>query len=142
MRKVLLLAAAVVLGALLAGALLRERSGAEVEDAVVVGSTRGLYEVSVSPTPSGAVVNRLHSWQLDVRGAEGDPVPGADISVRGDMPAHGHGLPTQPRVREMGDGRYEVDGVKFQMGGAWYVEFEIAAAAGTDVARVDFVLPG
>ena len=142
MRKALLLVAAVAPVAVLAGALLWDRSGAEVEDGVVVGSTRGLYEVTVSPTPSESQVNRLHSWRLDVRGAEGDAVAGADISVRGDMPAHGHGLPTQPRVRDVGDGRYEVDGVKFQMGGAWYVEFEIAAAAGTDVARVNFVLPG
>jgi YtkA-like len=141
-RKALLLVGTAALAAVLAGALLWDRSGAEDLDGVVVGSTRGLYEVSVSPTPSESVVNRLHSWQLDVRGAEGDAVAGANISVSGDMPAHGHGLPTQPRVRDLGDGRYEVDGVKFQMGGAWYVEFEIAAAAGTDVARVDFVLPG
>ena len=76
---------------------------------------------------------------LELRDRDGDPVEGASIGVDGDMPEHGHGLPTEPRVRELGDGRYEVDGMKFQMGGIWYVEFAIAAAPGRDVARVEFI---
>ena len=57
------------------------------------------------------------------------------------MPEHGHGLATQPRVEEAGDGRYEVHGMKFQMGGFWYVQFSIAAPPGRDTARVEFTLP-
>ena len=41
------------------------------------------------------------------------------LKVDGDMPQHGHGLPTRPRVtRNLGNGDYQIEGVKFQMGGA------------------------
>ena len=46
-----------------------------------------------------------------------------------------------PRVRELGKGRYVVEGMKFQMGGAWYVAFTIKAKPGRDTVRIDFELP-
>jgi hypothetical protein len=104
-------------------------------------STHGLYEVVVAPKPENSPVNQLHTWTLELRDRDGDTVEGASISVDGDMPEHGHGLPTEPRVEEVGDGRYEVNGMKFQMGGFWYVQFSIAAEPGRDVARVEFTLP-
>jgi hypothetical protein len=104
-------------------------------------SKRGLYRLAIAARPADSPVNVLHTWSLDVRDGAGRPVRGASITVDGDMPGHGHGLPTTPRVRERGGGRYVVQGMKFQMGGAWYVRFRIAARPGRDVARVDFVLP-
>ena len=57
----------------------------------------------------------------------------ATILVDGGMPQHGHGLPTKPRVtRQMGNGDHLVEGMKFNMGGWWVVEFPIRASAGTD----------
>ena len=56
------------------------------------------------------------------------------------MPAHGHGLPTRPVARDLGGGRYALEGMKFQMSGAWYVELRIHAGPGEDTARVDFVV--
>jgi hypothetical protein len=117
---------------------------ARTPSAVVVSKQR-LYRVTVTPRPALSPVGRLHTWRLALRTAgeaAGEaPVDRATIRVRGDMPAHGHGLPTQPRVVGLGGGRYEVRGMKFQMGGHWYVEFRIAARPGRDVARIDFNLP-
>ena len=59
----------------------------------------GLYEVTVSPRPEESHVNRLHSWRLEVRDGDGQPVTDAVVKVDGDMPGHGHGLPTRPQVR-------------------------------------------
>ena len=114
--------------------------GDELEGTSVT-SKAGTYVVEVAPRPEESPVNQLHVWDLELRDSDGDPVAGASISVDGDMPEHGHGLPTEPRVRELGDGRYEVGGMKFQMGGFWYVQFSIAAEPGRDVARVEFTLP-
>jgi len=144
--RVLLLAAAGVLlivavGAWAALLALRDDDAPAAPPGVVVTSTGGLYEVAVSPPPASAPVNLLHRWHLRLRDADGEDVTGATVVVDGDMPAHGHGLPTQPIVHELGDGRYDVEGMQFQMGGAWYVEFRIAAGAGRDAARVEFQLP-
>ena len=58
---------------------------------------------------------------------------GATIMIDGGMPQHGHGLPTAPRVtRSLGGGRYQVEGLKFNMGGWWELRFRITSEAGTD----------
>jgi YtkA-like len=106
-----------------------------------VRSKKGIYRVTVTPRPERSPVGRLHSWRLTLRTARGVAITNARISVDGDMPEHGHGLPTQPRVREVGGGRYLVAGMKFQMGGGWYVEFRISSGRGKDVARFEFELP-
>ena len=61
------------------------------------------------------------------------------ISIDGGMPQHGHGFPTQPRVtRELGDGRYLLEGMKFSMPGWWEIKLKVDAASGTDeVTSID-----
>lgn len=95
------------------------------------------YSSEVTPIP----INKLHSWKLKVRTPQGEPVTGATIRVDGDMPAHGHGLPTKPEVaREIGAGVYLVEGMKFNMPGQWTVEFDIAANGKQDAAAFTLVL--
>jgi len=73
-------------------------------------------------------INRIHSWELTVKDADGKPVNNAKISVVGDMPEHGHGLPTQPEVTTVGaEGLYRVDGMKFTMPGWWIVTISVMA---------------
>ena len=79
--------------------------------------------------------------RLAVADAQGRPIEGAVIGVDGGMPQHGHGLPTQPKVtRSVGEGVYEVEGMKFNMGGWWEVKFAIAAAAGADTVTFNLDL--
>jgi hypothetical protein len=56
------------------------------------------------------------------------------------MPAHGHGLPTRPRARPVGGGRYLIEGVKFQMPGEWYLELRITHRGVRDRVRFVFTL--
>jgi hypothetical protein len=57
------------------------------------------------------------------------------------MPQHGHGLPTRPRVtRALGDGVYEIEGVRFSMGGWWEFTLAITAAAHSDVVTFNLAL--
>lgn len=95
------------------------------------------YEATSTPPP----LNQLHTWTLTVTTPDGQPVEGARITVDGDMPQHGHGLPTQPEVTQaMGEGRYLVEGMKFQMGGWWVVDFNVTAGGMTDQARFNLLL--
>jgi hypothetical protein len=96
------------------------------------------YTPSVTPPP----INQLHTWTVRVTTPDGQPVEGATIAVDGDMPQHGHGLPTRPQVtRYLGDGAYLVEGMKFQMGGWWVADFTITDTAGqTDSVRFNFIL--
>lgn len=103
-------------------------------------SAEGHYVARVEPRET-IRINRLHSWHLELRDREGNGVVGATIEVDGGMPQHGHGLPTRPRVtKELNDGRYEVDGMRFNMGGWWVVTFRITGPAGTDTVTFNLAL--
>jgi YtkA-like len=101
-----------------------------------VMSENGLFRASWASTPATPPINAVHEWVLHVETAEGEPATGAIITVDGDMPAHGHGMPTQPEVTEdRGNGDYLVEGMSFQMGGYWIVDFTITFDGQTDLMR-------
>lgn len=78
-------------------------------------------------------VRRLQTVSVRITDTAGKPVDDAVITVDGGMPEHGHGLPTQPRVtRALGDGTYEIEGLRFNMGGWWELKLAIASPAGAD----------
>jgi hypothetical protein len=98
-------------------------------------SAQGAFRVAWR-TDGPVPVGRLHAWTLHVARADGTPVTDATITVDGDMPEHGHGLPTRPRVtRHLGNGDYLLEGVKFQMGGWWVMDFDITADGRTERVR-------
>lgn len=102
-------------------------------------SDKGLFRVTYTSEADPVPLNELHTWTLHVETADGAPVENATIKVNGDMPEHGHGMPTQPRVtQELGGGDYRVEGMRFQMSGWWAMIFEITANGATD--RVTFNL--
>ena len=104
-------------------------------------SERGAWRVSYKPEGTAIPIRQLHSWTLHITRPDGSPVTDAVVGVDGDMPEHRHGLPTRPRVtRHLGNGDYLVEGVKFQMGGWWVMEFTIAAGGQSDIARFNLQL--
>lgn len=103
-------------------------------------SNAGLYQVTVE-SPGDLAMNVLETWTVTVKDGAGQPVDNATITVGGGMPEHGHGLPTEPAVTEkLGDGRYRVEGVKFNMSGDWELDLTIDAAPGADAAKFKFKL--
>ena len=109
--------------------------------ATQVASAAGAFRVAYEPQPAPVPVNRLHAWKLHIANADGSPVTDAQVQVDGDMPQHGHGLPTQPRVTSnLGGGDYLLEGVKFQMPGWWVMDFRIRSGARTDTARFNLNL--
>jgi hypothetical protein len=111
----------------------------EIDTATTQMSDDGLFRVSFVPSADPVPVNQMHSWTLEVLTADGQPVEDATITVSGDMPQHLHGMPTRPQVTgNLGAGRYQVEGFRFQMGGWWVIEFEISAPGRHD--RVTFNL--
>ena len=101
-------------------------------------SDRGLYHAMIESSDP-LRPRRMQSVIVAVQDADGHPVDGAAIEIDGGMPQHGHGLPTRPRVtRALGEGRYQVEGLRFNMGGWWEFRVSIDAPSGLD--RITFNL--
>jgi hypothetical protein len=91
------------------------------------------FNVDLQPPENPAAINQLHSWRIRLTSPDGAPVAHAQIAFDGGMPQHGHGFPTQPRVtRELGDGVYLLDGMKFSMTGWWNITLAIDAGGTQD----------
>ena len=114
---------------------------ADLDTSTTRSSNNGLFKVSYTPSSSTIPVNQMHQWTLHVETVDGQPVENATISLDGDMPQHGHGLPTSPQVTKyLGNGDYLVEGLKFQMAGWWVMDFVITAQGQSDTVRFNMML--
>ena len=104
-------------------------------------SAQGRYLVQMEPPAAAPAINQIHAWQIKLAAPDGKPVRHARIAVDGGMPQHGHGLPTRPQVtRELADGTYLMEGMKFSMTGWWEIKLAIQAAEGADTVVFNTVV--
>ena len=95
-------------------------------------SAHGLYTATLEPMQP-LRTRQLQTVRVKVGDVSGAGIEGAAISVDGGMPEHGHGLPTTPRVtKTLGNGVYEIEGVRFNMGGWWEFKLAISTPDGKD----------
>lgn len=96
-------------------------------------TTPGAYTVTLHSQLAPLSINRMHSWIISVRDKSGIPVTDLALVVQGGMPLHNHGLPTQPQVtRELGDGQYLLEGMRFHMHGDWELKVEFDSPQGRE----------
>ncbi len=132
-----------VAGVLAGGAMLVKMNHvpANLDDHTTRTSQGGLFNATYTPSVTPVPINELHAWTLHLETPDGTPIEGARIHVDGDMPQHGHGLPTHPQVtRNLGNGDYLVEGLKFQMGGWWVMDFKVTTQGRTDTVRFNLML--
>lgn len=104
-------------------------------------SDRSMFQMTIIPETDPIRINEIHRWKLHVETPEGKIIENATIAVDGDMPEHGHGLPTVPKVTQyLGNGDYLVEGMKFQMTGWWVMDFDVTADGETDHVRFNLQL--
>ena len=86
-------------------------------------------------------VRQMQSLTVVITDARMHPIDHAQITIDGGMPQHRHGLPTKPRVtRNTGSGVYEIEGVRFNMGGWWEFRLSITTPTGTDTITFNLAL--
>lgn len=95
-------------------------------------SAQGLYNATLLPAET-LQPRTMQTLQVVIKGSDGTAIDGAAITIDGGMPEHGHGLPTRPRVTSyLGDGIYEIEGVRFNMGGWWEIKLAVDSPLGSD----------
>jgi hypothetical protein len=105
------------------------------------GNTQpGGYAVVLQPQLDPLVINRMHSWMIHLQDTAGNPLTGARVSLRGGMPLHYHGLPTQPLAVEVAEGEYLLEGMRFHMHGLWLLEITIDYRGQTDNVSLELHL--
>jgi len=67
--------------------------------------------------------------EVALRSAQGSPVDGARVSVRGDM-NHAGMKPVISEARDLGGGLYRTEDFRFTMGGDWIITAEVTLPDG------------
>jgi len=133
MTRFTILAFGFVAISLLQGCMMFARPPKDLDYGRVRASEAGLYRGEIRPDGDSIPKGKLQKWTLHLETAGGTPLDLAKITIDGGMPQHGHGLPTKPVVtRQLGNGDYRVEGMKFNMGGWWVVKFRVNATPGAD----------
>ena len=105
-------------------------------------SESGRYRLEASSDETPVPLNRLHAWTVRIQTIDRTPVTDAVVTIDGGMPEHRHGLPTRPEVTgHVGDGRYRVEGMKFNMPGRWVLTVTFWVGPLQDRASFEMVLP-
>ena len=100
------------------------------EHAVTQVSERGKYRVTLYSNASPIPLQQFHEWTVHVEDMAGKPYEGR-VFINGGMPMHRHGFPTKPRSKTyLGNGDYQVEGIKFNMHGEWEMRFNISMQGG------------
>lgn len=99
--------------------------GAAAEPLSAVSQPAGLH-VSMYSELQPLTINQMHSWVIEVQDTQGEPINDVEILVQGGMPLHNHGLATSPQVTgPLGEGRYQLQGMRFHMNGDWQLRLQI-----------------
>ncbi len=114
---------------------------AEVANLRSKTSDNGHFIIEYTSKLKPIKINTMHAWILHVKDKNNTPVTDAKITVEGGMPEHNHGLPTQPQVtKNLGNGDYLLEGLRFHMGGWWTVSMNIEHAELNDTVTFDLNL--
>ena len=122
-------------------ALLCTSALAETDLATNKLSDNGHFQVSYTSKLVPIEINSLHAWIIHIKDKDGKDAPNAEVNVIGGMPEHNHGLPTQPQItKNLGDGCYLLEGMKFHMLGWWTVTVSIMNENISDAATFNLKL--
>ena len=103
-------------------------------------SANRLYVATLEPSRE-LRPRQMQTVRVAIVDEAGRAVEGAMLTIDGGMPEHGHGLPTRPRMTRMiGNGTYEVEGVRFNMGGWWEFKVTITSERGSDTVTFNLSL--
>lgn len=104
-------------------------------------SQQAKFHVRIQITLDPIAINKMHSWVVQVKDPNGNPVTGAKINISGGMPMHGHGLPTTPQItKSLGAGKYLLEGIRFNMGGWWQMNLAIESGGQKDKVAFNLML--
>lgn len=122
--------------------MMHSSAPADVDTSTSRQSVKKVFKVSYSSDVIPVPVGRIISWKFRLETADGLPVKNAEIVFSGEMPEHGHGLPTMPEVTEGAvPGDYVVNGLKFSMPGWWVMTFKIKSQGVEDAATFNVIVP-
>lgn len=98
-----------------------------------------VFNFALTLDPPAPPMGSMFKLEAKITDASGKPLTNAKVKLDATMPEHGHGMTTQPEIKELGDGRYVAEGMKLHMPGRWVFTADADAdARGADNVSFDY----
>jgi len=105
----------------------------DFDDATELATDNNAYFVTYTSAPSPIPYNEYFDLTVSVWSADQSAmVSDAQLLADATMPAHGHGMNTEPQVTASGDGSFLVEGMLFHMQGYWQLIVDVDGPEGVD----------
>ena len=109
-------------------------------------SANGHYFVVVSPEPNPIPFQKLFALNIQIYESDARETPAKEIKIdqlRARMPAHDHGMKTEPDVTRQAPGTFRVEGMRFHMrgegeDGRWVLEMVLNGEKGIDDVEFEY----
>lgn len=88
-------------------------------------SEQGHFRVSYTPEPDPVPLNQYFRLKVQVQNSQNQLLDDVNIAVDAGMPEHNHGMNSQPEVKKLGPGVFEVRGLLFHMPGYWEIYVDV-----------------
>ena len=107
---------------------------------IVSSAESGNIKIKISGHKNFMALNKIQHWNVELTTLRNTPIVAAKILIDGGMPAHAHGLPTEPVVEHVNENVYTIKGLKFSMAGVWMLFIDINTKAMTYRLTLEFDL--
>ncbi len=99
------------------------------------------YTVLFSPAIDSMPLNKYFDLDVQIKGATYQTLTfPLDMEIDAGMKAHNHSMNVIPRIINLGEGKFRVEGMLFHMPGKWFLRFIIRRGAMSDKAEVNLVV--
>ncbi|WP_298613075.1 FixH family protein [uncultured Thiothrix sp.] len=98
-------------------------------------SAKDNYHLEIQTTQT-VPINQLFSLDIIITNSEGKPLTSKiDLDLDASMPQHNHGMNVKPVIKNLGEGKFQVEGMLFHMSGAWTLSFTITKGITREAAQ-------
>ena len=101
----------------------------------------GQIRAAVVDQPAFIAAAVPQRWIVRIETSFGAPIPDARVVVEAYMPESGERLRPSPVARSVGDGRYEIDGLRFTKPGWWNVGLAVGDKNVSDSLAFNLMIP-
>ena len=107
------------------------------KDGKLEGSADGV-SVTLQLDPPLPPMGSMFAVETTVVDASGKPLDPETFSLDAGMPAHRHGMVTQPKHEELEPGKFRSEGMKFHMPGEWMFTVELDTDGGKKTVELPY----
>ena len=113
----------------------------QIDNATQVSSQGNTYTIQFSPALNSMPLNQYFDLEVQIKGSTHQTITfPLELEIDAGMKAHNHGMNVSPKIINLGNGKFKVEGMLFHMPGKWFLSFTIRRGTLSEKAEINLVI--